>query len=581
MRSELRPPDSRLAATACFARWRPGGVRRRLRGGVGDTTEAARVVSEPATTCRVPFTSSKPSGKMAARPTDTVGYTSEQREVIESRGPLRVDAVAGSGKTQTLLGYAGARPSQRILYLAFNRSVRQEAVRKFRLSGHRHVTVATLHSLAYQALEVGRRYALLETGNLRIHDVVQLCSLSPKPGREELVLAGHVKRLLERFWNGAEGKVGDVDYLSLVEGHDARAFARAHLADIQGHAARLFGRMARAEVPLTHDAYLKLYQLRAPRLSHDVLLLDEAQDASPVMLQLLAGQKGDLVAVGDSQQGLYRFRHAVNALETLDFPRRTLSRSFRFGPEIAELAAEALAFKKLIGCYPPGFRIDGAGEGTRRDVTGVIARTNLRLLDRAIDISILGGEHRIHFEGELKSYTYLRDGGSLYDVLALLAKRPDSVRDPFLREFRTLEDLTEYLDQVEDRELELVLDIVKKYGTSLYALLRQLRQFEVSRDEAKIIFSTVHKAKGQEFPVVKICDDFASFAAVKRFAEGCDKRSPRHGRGSLRDTAAVNEEINMLYTAITRAQTDVLVPAVLFEPEEEKEVPHEPLSTSV
>ncbi len=59
--------------------------------------------------------------------------TGEQRAIIHSTGDIRINAVAGSGKTTTIIEYAKARPkSSRILYLAFNKSVKLEAIRKLR-----------------------------------------------------------------------------------------------------------------------------------------------------------------------------------------------------------------------------------------------------------------------------------------------------------------------------------------------------------------------------------------------------------------------------------------------------------------
>jgi len=79
----------------------------------------------------------------------TLRLTDEQLQAVEayrSGQDLKVVAVAGSGKTTTLRLMAEADPGKRGLYLAFNRSVREEAARKF----PRHVRPYTLHGLAYR-----------------------------------------------------------------------------------------------------------------------------------------------------------------------------------------------------------------------------------------------------------------------------------------------------------------------------------------------------------------------------------------------------------------------------------------------
>lgn len=76
-------------------------------------------------------------------------YTDEQAQVIKAEFDdfLVCNAFAGTGKTHTLVGFCKARPDARILYLAFNSSIKKEAESKFKELGN--VTVKTTHGLAY------------------------------------------------------------------------------------------------------------------------------------------------------------------------------------------------------------------------------------------------------------------------------------------------------------------------------------------------------------------------------------------------------------------------------------------------
>lgn len=77
--------------------------------------------------------------------------TSEQYDIINSTGNIKINAVAGSGKTTTIIEYAKVRPkTAKILYLAFNKSVKLEAQKKFTDKGLDNVKVETAHSLAYK-----------------------------------------------------------------------------------------------------------------------------------------------------------------------------------------------------------------------------------------------------------------------------------------------------------------------------------------------------------------------------------------------------------------------------------------------
>src|SRR5258708_40252286 len=76
--------------------------------------------------------------------------TEEQQAVIDTNCNLVINAVAGSGKNTTLIEYAKNRPaSSKILYLAFNKTVKTEAIQKFTIAGISNVKVETAHSLAF------------------------------------------------------------------------------------------------------------------------------------------------------------------------------------------------------------------------------------------------------------------------------------------------------------------------------------------------------------------------------------------------------------------------------------------------
>lgn len=76
--------------------------------------------------------------------------TQEQLAVIDTREDLVINAVAGSGKTTTLVEYAKSRPgSSKILYIGFNKTVKTKAIQKFERAGLNNVRVETAHSLAF------------------------------------------------------------------------------------------------------------------------------------------------------------------------------------------------------------------------------------------------------------------------------------------------------------------------------------------------------------------------------------------------------------------------------------------------
>lgn len=94
--------------------------------------------------------------------------TPEQSEIISYKGRrLKVIAFSGTGKTSTLVKYALENNSERMLYLAFNRAIRDEAVSKF----PKNVECKTSHQLAFAS--VGRNYTHKLRNNLRLSDIAQ------------------------------------------------------------------------------------------------------------------------------------------------------------------------------------------------------------------------------------------------------------------------------------------------------------------------------------------------------------------------------------------------------------------------
>ena len=86
-------------------------------------------------------------------------WTKQQKDIINSAGNIKINAVAGSGKTTTIIEYARTRPSgSKILYLAFNKAVKIEAVKKFSEQGLPNVTVETAHSLAFRHIVMRSKY---------------------------------------------------------------------------------------------------------------------------------------------------------------------------------------------------------------------------------------------------------------------------------------------------------------------------------------------------------------------------------------------------------------------------------------
>jgi len=483
--------------------------------------------------------------------------TPEQQQILDARGDLKINAVAGSGKTTTLVALAGSLPAtDKILYLAFNRTVRDEARQRFDAAGLERVRVETAHSLAYRSVVRQRKLQL--TNNYKPFELAQLLQIKMRDPEVRYLLATHTMKYLQLYLNSEETDHKSINYAGSLGDDKAKAFADRFAADLVAYTGRLLEHIESGQIPCLHDYYLKKYQLSKPKLSYDHVLFDEGQDASGVMLDVLMAQKARKVVVGDVHQQIYAWRQAVNSLQKLPFPTYQLSTSFRFGEEIAEVARKILAWKQLLP--EPGLLTELRGCGgkdTARGPKAILARSNLYLLDRAIQALHAEESGKWWFEGNLSAYTFAADGTSIFDVLALQQGRNEKVRDPLLKSLGSFAKLEEYLEKAEDPELAMITEMVRKYGDELPSFIQQLRGRQVEpemRSQAELIFSTVHRSKGLEYDAVELTEDFLTH----------DKLLRTLADGESHKLARLNEEINLLYVAMTRAKKRLWLPASLW-----------------
>jgi len=487
-------------------------------------------------------------------------FTQEQEAVLSSTGDIKVSAVAGSGKTTVLVEYAKRQNrTSRILYLAFNRSVRLQAQKRFAEQNLANVDVQTAHSLAYKRIALPLGFQIAK--GYKLHDIVKILSLETgsRDHHAAYVCASHIKKFCSLFCNADSDKVQSLDYCATISDEKARAFAKHHYAKIENGTRQFLAKMDRKEIAATHDFYLKKYQLSKPRLSYDVVLFDEGQDASPVMLDVFLSHTGRRVIAGDIYQQIYSWRHAINALALVEFPKYSLTTSFRFNDHVAGLAMECLSWKSLLGETDPR-SIRGVGANKKIKTQATIARTNLALLKSAI----LTMQHarsikKIYFEGNINSYTYASDGASIYDVLNLSLDKRSLIRDPVIASMPSFDALEEYAENSDDIELLMLIDIVGEYGKEIPYLLKKLTAMHVDDDKrytADMIFSTVHRCKGMEYDSITLADDFITRERVRKLVE--------KGRHEPVDISRISEEINLAYVAVTRSRNFLEFPECMF-----------------
>lgn len=272
-----------------------------------------------------------------------------------------------------------------------------------------------------------------------------------------------------------------------------------------------------SDCPITHDMCLKRWQLTRPSLPYDVILFDEAQDADPVIRDVIRRQAAQLVLVGDPHQAIYGWRGAHSGLSRWNGVTLPLTTSWRFGPAIAEAANPVLdqlgAPHRLVGAGPAG---------PRRGPRAILSRTTMGPLTETA--AALRRQERVTVLGGAEPFADLLDG-----VHALKqGRRP---HHPDLALFPTWADLAVTAETPAGAEYRPLVQFVEQNRETLPQLVPRLRHATVTPDRAAVVLATAHKAKGQEWAAVTCGDDFA----WPQFIED-------------------REEAHLIYVAITRAQ---------------------------
>ena len=487
-------------------------------------------------------------------------WTSEQNAIINSSGNIKINAVAGSGKTTTVIEYAKSKPKQsKILYIAFNKAVKLEAVKKFAEKNLSNVTVETAHSLAYKHIVYKHGYKIRQLG-YKTNEIAELLKLKGDEEKHtEYIIANHINKFITYFCNSDKAKVQQLNYLDTISDKLAKKFVSHFYPYIESQTRLLLSKMDKGEIEITHDFYLKKFQLAYIDLNYDYILFDEGQDASAAMLDIFLQQKAVKVIVGDTNQQIYGWRHAVNSLERVEFTKFDLSTSFRFGNEFATLAMNVIKWKNLF-LPEHSIKIEGKGKDVKIKTKAILARTNLGLLLKAIEyVSDTRNKKEIYFEGNINSYTYADDGASLYDVLNLYNGKTNYIKDKLIGSMNSLEELEEYIEKTEDAQLSMMVEIVLEYGNDIPDLIKKIKERHVDKDQkerAEMIFSTVHRCKGMEYDSVELVNDFITEGKIRKQLEESKKENVSF--------AKLNEEVNLLYVAVTRARVKLTIPEELL-----------------
>ena len=482
---------------------------------------------------------------------------------VEGENNLVIEAVAGSGKSTTLLQLVSQVEGNGII-MSFNKAIATELGNKLtQIKSRAYFSAKTVHSVGMQILrENGGK--LLEHGahSLRLPSSIQV------DGRKT---GGIIYSLVKEF-NMSDADKADTrqtlsTLVSLVRLHlidpedlDALRALCIHHSLAKPNAVQYVSDVLRESMQLYRDygiidfddmIYLPVrFGLAFPKF--DWVLVDECQDLSKLQLEMalrLKRKTGRLVFVGDRHQAIYGFAGAdhksfQNIIDVAEAEVLPLSICYRCPADVVEKA------QRIV---PQITARDDAPKGTVADISKedfddilvpgdlILCRVNapligtcLRLISQGKKAAIRGRDLKTELQNVVKKIGKKR--GFKWEEF------PSALQEYIGEKIEYLESVSAS-DSAKDKYKDLAEAILFVYRNkdmvcnSINDLVNNIeRLFEEQSNDEKIWLSSVHRAKGLEAERVFILKP---------------EKLPLVWNGQL--GWEYEQELNLTYVAITRS----------------------------
>lgn len=516
----------------------------------------------------------------------------EAIEAFTKREPVTnavVQAVAGSGKTTTIVGFANLIPSSmNAIFLAFNKAIADEL--KERLP--RTVGARTLNSLGFGIL---RRYAegLEQSGIITGLEPVRswtdgrktwkiMRDIYSRPelnnyGKDVAFLVAKAKSLgIVPAELEDAGEINGVEYRSANGLKDTDATWRqillhfGHTVDVQFQPTvfAMVRKVLTASINMLtlvdfdDQKYLPVVMFPNGRemaaKKFDAIIIDEVQDVNAVdilLIKMSLKKNGVVMGVGDENQSIYGFRGAATdaiqkfseAFNAISLP---LSITYRCATAIVDLARTVYPTIEAAPNAPTGEVVTlgkyDASVFSARDEDMVVCRNNAPIVDFAY--KLIRARVPVYVKGRDigKGLLGLIDSMKANNVVDLSSNLMIWQAQQVQIILNDDPDNEEAVQRINDRYETLMVFIRENTDGRVDSVIADIESlFNVNSSDTKekydmkgkVVLSTVHKAKGLEARRVFFLDSHLLF--------------PRYVQaGTWQET----QEKNLKYVAITRAK---------------------------
>lgn len=439
--------------------------------------------------------------------------------------------ISNCGKSSTMLEYVKAHPTEKILFLVYNREMMLDFKNRLKVVKH-NCDVKTIHSLAYNWY-LSQKLPKKELKNTNIIEIKNILKVDL-----EYSELSSIKFYFEMFLTSDKETPYELEPLHKED----KVWFK--------YVEKLFKYYtSKYSASMPHNVYLKMFQLSKVKLNYETIIQDETNDINQCMLSILTSNLDKkIISVGDSYQMINAFNFNCDGLKILEdkykFKRYGLTKSFRVSEEVSKLASRYLTYMyneniKFNGLNKTKLSHINLYEATKDNQVHLLCRTRLGGLKQILDILDKYEDKKIYYVGGL-------EGFGIKEIERILSYNGNVYLGGERYHINTLRAWLK--DGVEDAEIQKICSIYNFIEKRVDAI-DLLKNSEVKkREQADIVLLTSHSSKGLTLKNVVLGRDFPTIESTKL---GMSLKQHEYKQ------RMANAEGNLLYVALTRA-TDVI-----------------------